>query len=179
VSRAYSFNTILAGVMLDLVDEEPPPYFASLEEWKSKPTGRVKPSSAPRGGLPEPLSAAAIVPNAVSRLIDGLEDMKEQNPTQWALCSRRCYLAALRCGLQSKGDDADASQPQDLQLPPKLMGTCQYHCNLFPDWEQGQIARGLTPARNVEKALRWDERTFSFSGRGYGVLNTALKANLR
>jgi len=179
VSRAYSYNAILAGVMLDLVDEEPPPYFASLKEWKSKPAGRVKPSSAARGGSPESSSGAAAAPNAVSRLIDGLEDMKGQNRTQWALCSRRCCLAALRCGLQSQGDDAGASQPQDLQLPPKLKGTCQYHCNLFPDWEQGQIARGLSPARSVEKALRWDQRTFSFSGRGYGVLNTALKANLR
>jgi hypothetical protein len=27
VNRNYSFNTILAGVMLDLVDELPPPYY--------------------------------------------------------------------------------------------------------------------------------------------------------
>ncbi len=35
-----SFNTILAGVMLDLVDEEPPPYFCAEEEWEAR-AGRL------------------------------------------------------------------------------------------------------------------------------------------
>jgi hypothetical protein len=35
VNRNYSYNTILAGVFLDLVDEQPPPYFRSAAQWQA------------------------------------------------------------------------------------------------------------------------------------------------
>ncbi len=42
VNRNHSFNTILAGVMLDLVDELPPPYYCTRQEWESKSASGVE-----------------------------------------------------------------------------------------------------------------------------------------
>ncbi len=39
INRNDSFNTMLSGVMLDLVDELPPPYYCTRQEWESKPAG--------------------------------------------------------------------------------------------------------------------------------------------
>ena len=56
INRNYSFNTILAGVMLDLVDELPPPYFQTRQEWEQRETRRravlnAKPPQSARAGV--------------------------------------------------------------------------------------------------------------------------------
>ena len=54
----------------------------------------------------------------------------------------------------------------------RRLGTCYAALNLYSQWEATQRQRGLTPARDVEKALRYDEPTLvfnngdNFSGQG-------------
>jgi hypothetical protein len=48
-------------------------------------------------------------------------------------------------------------------VSPELLG-------LYEKWEAGQVLCGLKTARQIEKSLRWDEKT-AFNGRGCEVLS--------
>ena len=146
LSRNYSINAILAGVMLDLVDEEPSPYF-------------VRHSPARSLALPQSWI------DGLRRTLDGLNELRSQRTRRWAICSRRLYVSLMRAGF----DEVAGSPGLPRQASPcaqREIGTCAYFSLLFCQWEAGQAARGLTSARNVEKALRWDGKTYSCEGMG-------------
>ena len=198
LARNYSHNGILAGVMLDPVDEEPPPYFAdrgttTLRSHSARATDTpLSPSSRATdtplsrsgkatdtplspsgrgaggegGGAGEPVDPAA----AMRPALDRLTDLQARHPAQWAGCSRRAYVLLLRAAHQPPPGLAGAPPRPEPVVPPQIAGTCAYHCNLFSDWERGQVARGLTPARTVEKALRWDGVSYSCQGRGQEMI---------
>jgi hypothetical protein len=73
VNRNYSFNTILPGVMLDLVDELPPPYFCTRQEWESKPP-KTAPEKAASVFFP-----AGTAAEAAQRLATALNEVRFKN----------------------------------------------------------------------------------------------------
>ena len=190
VARNDSFNTILAGAMLDLVDEEPPPYFCTEDAWKARWAQRLdKPPDVGRIGNPSYKGVGHVsnVPSAAERALPlrsleaelagairadlrRLEELQGQRPARWALLSRRSYLYLLRSAYEISWPSADDTAPAKVTVPPEMAGSCAYHCGLFADWERCQLARGLRTARSVEKALRWDGVTYSLCGRERRVL---------
>ena len=52
--------------------------------------------------------------------------------------------------------------------------TCYYRLGLYEKWEAGQILCGKTPARTIEKSLRWDGAS-DFDGKGFQVVTDYLR----
>ncbi len=153
-----SFNTILAGIFLDEVNEEPPPYFRQTKA----PLGEVEPQ----------MSEAALV----SRLWTALEVAKAHNPVWWASEGRRFYAPLARWHAAARLKTTSEGLPRLLAR----LGTCDYNLRLFAPWEETQRKRGLAPARDSEKSLHYDEPTIkhnngdNFSGRGRRTVRGTL-----
>ena len=90
VNRNHAFNTILPGVMLDLVDELPPPYYQTRQEWEAKQSGDAGEKSSP-GFVP-----AGNAAEAAQQLAAALAGIPARNGTWWAENKRRFYLPLLR-----------------------------------------------------------------------------------
>ena len=159
VNRNNSMNTILPGVMLDLVDELPPPYYCTRQEWESK---------APRNadGNAVPFVAATNAPEAAQRLAAALAAMPSKNETWWAENKRRFYLPLLRWQL-AEGDKTNSP----------ALATSFYELNRFADWEKQLHQQGITTAREIEQAQRWDGVTYSCAGLGNQMVSAYVKAH--
>ncbi len=160
INRNYSMNTMISGVALDLVDELPPPYYCTRQEWESKPTGGT-----------EAESTSAFVPadnaaEAAQRLAAALAAMPNKNETWWAENRRRFYLPLLRWQLAAT----------DKTNSPAL-ATSFYELNLFADWEKQLHQQGITTARQIERALRWDGVTYSCAGMGHQMISAYVQAH--
>lgn len=55
--------------------------------------------------------------------------------------------------------------------------TSFYELNLFDDWENQSHQRGLTTARKIEQAQRWDGVTHSCAGMGNQMISAHVKAH--
>lgn len=152
LKRNYSFNTIWASVMLDSVEEYPEPYFGV-----TNPPPAASPSKNEPG-----------LENA-DKLFDALEAVRARNPIGWATQRRRLYAPLLRLYARADQDDDRASLAR--------LARCYYELGLFEQWEGCQRRIGCVPARDIEKALRWDGQTFSLSGKGREMITASL-ANL-
>ena len=162
VNRNHSYNTILPGVMLDLVDELPPPYFCTRAAWEAQTAEREKKAA---------VVAAEFIPadtakEAVQRLAADLDAMPYKNETWWAENKRRFYLPLARWQL-AQYDCAKSA----------ALTTSFYQLNLFSFWEAGLKRQGLTTTREIERALRWDGVTFSYAGKGNQIVREYLKAH--
>jgi len=175
--RNHSFCTILAGVFLDLVDEEPVPYFHTAEEWNALQADRKNESQALRLEIRTPGKRAArfrpgtTTAEAAVRLFDELEKMRLWNATWWATEGVHVYrplLAWYRAALQEV-------QPGGVkqQLYARA-ATCYYRLGLYEKWEAGQVLLGKRTARQIEKSLRWDG-VHDFEGKGYQVVTDYLR----
>jgi len=152
ISRNYSFNTILAGLFLDLIDECPPPYFRTLDDWKVICAQREKTArdfGAPRVGNAVP--ALDSEPAAAANISDCLDLLKLVNPSWHAAAARPYYLTMLRWHVQ-----AGITAPRTDNALIKRRASCQYNVQLHGNWENTQRQLGLVPARDIEKAIRWD-----------------------
>jgi hypothetical protein len=164
VSRMGSFNSQLTGVMLDPMEETPPPYFAASDDPLCAPSGTgVRASGVPSRAAPP--SAGGDLAASVRAGLDALDELRVRHPEQWAACSRRSYALLLQAARQGPPSVAGPDPLGKPLVAAKLRGTCKYYCGLFPDWERDQTACGLTPAREIERALRWDG-TRDMSGHG-------------
>jgi hypothetical protein len=160
VNRNYSMNTILPGVMLDLVDELPPPYYCTRQEWESKPAGGTEVESTSTFVPADNAAAAA------QRLATALAAMPNKNETWWAENKRRFYLPLLRW-----------QQAENDRTNSPALATSFYELNLFADWEKQLHQEGLTTAREIEKAQRWDGVTYSCAGMGNQMVSAYVKAH--
>ena len=145
LDRNNSRNTILPGMMLDLADELPPPYFHSVSDWQM---GQRMPAA-----WPPPMAA-----DPAGSLLTALEEVRQVNPSWWATHSRRGYLELLRWY-----DSRPASERNTAYW--RHLGTCCYEAGLSARWEDCLRRAGLTPARDIEHALKWDG---SYDLRGQG-----------
>jgi sugar lactone lactonase YvrE len=160
VNRNYSFNTILPGVMLDLVDELPPPYYQTRDEWERVRMERSQPQAMATAFAP-----ATDETMAAQQLAAALKAVSVRNPAWWAENKRRIYLPLLRWQLADEATNH------------AVLATSCYQLNLFADWEKQLKAQGITPAREIEKALRWDGVTYSCAGMGNQMVRDYLKAH--
>jgi len=177
VSRNHSFNTNLAGVFLDLVDEYSVPYFQSVAEWQRACADREKEqrtllaesrSGAPRAVRYAPASSSG---DGAARLFDEVESMRLTNSAWWARESRPFYAAALRWMLKRLRDVPPGPDNQCLYA---RAATCCYQVGLYEKWEAGQVIIGKVPARQIEKAIRWDGVS-DFDGCGFVAVSDYLK----
>jgi hypothetical protein len=161
VNRNYSFNTILAGVMLDLVDELPPPYYCTREEWEAAQRQKDALAKSPPVFIPADNAA-----EAAQRLASALKGMPFKNEAWWAENKRRIYLPLLRWQL------AETNQTNSPAL-----ATSYYQLNRFSDWEKQLSKQGVVTAREIEKAIRWDGVTYSCAGMGNKLISDYVQAH--
>jgi hypothetical protein len=177
VNRNHSFNTILAGVFLDLVDEYPVPYFQTPAEWEKACAAREKDQQALQvewssGGT----GLARFRPGrteseAAARLFDETERMRLINPAWWSRESRPFYAAALHWTLKGLSDLPPGPDRQRLYT---LATTCYYQLGLFEKWDAGQALLGKASARQIEKSLKWDG-LHNFAGMGCATVTEFLR----
>ena len=176
VSKNSSFNTILAGVMLDELKETPAPYFRTVQQDRvleaqqaQRVVQRVQETPVLRA---RHFAGATTEAETAKRLCNELDELRRTNPLWHAQQSRRFYLP-LTLWLeqaQASARDKGASQAEMKTINTQL-GSCYYQMRMFDKWEKCQRGVGLTPARDIEKSLRWDGVK---RGR-LGVYNTVLK----
>ena len=161
VNRNYSFNTILSGVMLDLVDELPPPYYCTRQEWEARQ--QQKEALEKSQSVFVPANNAA---EAAQRLASVLDGMPFKNEAWWAENKRRFYLPLLRWQL------AEANQTNS-----PAVASSYYQLNLFSDWENQLQRQKIVTARGIEKSIRWDGVTYSCAGMGNQMISDYVKAH--
>jgi hypothetical protein len=159
INRNDSFNTMLSGVMLDLVDELPPPYYCTRQEWESKPAGDAE-------GNAVAFVAATNAAAAAQRLAAALAAMPPKNETWWAENKRLFYLPLLRWQLAATGETKSPA-----------LATSFYELNLFDDWEKRLQQQGIVSTRKIEQAQRWDGVTYSCAGMGNQMISAYVKAH--
>ncbi len=169
INRNNSCNTILPGMMLDLADETPPPYFGSVDQWAEMQArleeGRKRAIS--RGYITS-FQSAVTEQEAAARLMDELSQVQAANSSWWGVQSRQFYVPLLRWYVQAVTNSAPGMQTGF----NKSLATCYYQAGQYQEWEEGQRHNNLIPARDVEKALRWDG--ISDGGQGFDVVNDYL-----
>jgi len=156
LNRNYSFNTILAGVTLDSLDEEPAPYFRTWEQNRvldsRRAALRTALSKQTLAARAKRFAAGTTVEEVAERLFAELQRTRLTNATYWARENRR-YAIPLARFYRDKVQSA-TSKNRDLIL--SRLGSCLHLLNQFDEWEKLQRMRGLTPARDIERALRWN-----------------------
>jgi len=174
VNRNNSSCTLLPGVMLDLVDEDPAPYFHTVTQWQTSDAQKEKMRLTLLAETPEMhdrrFAPASSEGDAANRLFDALEAAKRTNPVWQATEGRKFYEQLMRWYTAQYND----AYPHVGKRLAARLGTCFYQAGQYAQWEAMQTAAGLTPARDREKSLRWDTVTPSNSGREYAVLTAHL-----
>ncbi len=167
VSRNYSFNTILAGVFLDKVTEEPEPYFTPAgNDDQERLTRIARADFDNKGG-----TAAKAEEDAVDLIWQQLEKIKQDNP-EWSNTTGRLVYARLLPWLKNTilDNDNEGAERNYLRLT-----ACYYQMSMLNKWEFFQKKRGLLTAREIEKSLVWDGKSDS-SGHGRNaVIQSLLK----
>lgn len=131
--------------MLDLVDELPPPYFGTAAAWQQ---AQDLPAAWPPSQEGDP----------AARLLDALDGVRRVNPAWWAENSRADSTALLRWYETRPAGERNAAYWRHL-------ASCYYGVGQYPQWEDCLHRAGLTPARDIEHALKWDG---SYDLRGQG-----------
>ena len=158
VDKNYGFNTILAGIMLDEMKEQPAPYFRTVREDRVLDAKNDR-SIALRLKEPPEIHAKRFAPAttesaAASRLVSELEALRVSNPLWHAQSSRKFYqpLTLWFEKMQQNARDNGA----DTKVFNAPLGYCYYQMRFFDQWEKCQRKLGLMPARDIEKSLEWD-----------------------
>lgn len=169
IAKNNSFNTLLAGAFLDLVDEQPPPYFGTVASWRKQRQAREQGRDQLIAQDPQKHKArfapAADEKGAAHKLFVEIERLRESNPLVWAQRSRPIYEALARW-TQAALVHTNPDKTSELT---RQKGTCLYWLNCYNGWEDSQRQEGLIPARDTEKALKWDGE--SSGGEGFQVIN--------
>lgn len=183
VNRNFSFNTILAGLFLDRLEERPAPYFGSAQSWQARQASREQERSRLALALGDPTLAAQrrnrLVPGkdkaeTARRLWEALREVEILNPQWHEENSRRYYLALLRWCRRIEGAPAPEAQAAwEPAWEPACLTACLYHLRLYPEWEEKLRQSGLRPARDIELALHWDGASDN-QGTGYQVVTKYL-----
>jgi len=171
VNRNNSLNAVLPGVMLDLLDEAPPPYHGTVKEWEQVQANKEeqRQRALTRGSL-APSVPAVTEAEAAGGLADALETAQIANSSWWAVNRSRFYGPLLRWYA------AHSTTPSAKLTLPRL-ATCYYQMGMYPQWEECQRQTALVPARDVEKALRWDGVSPDLRGQGFQVISAAVQQN--
>lgn len=178
VNRNYSFNTILAAVTLDKTDEEAAPYFHTSDEDRVLETKRAALRTSLNAQTPlqraSRFAAGTNAEEVAERVFTELQRTRLTNATYWARENRR-YTVPLARFYRDKLDKVSILTPKEKTLVWARLGSCLYALNLFDDWENLQRQRGLTPSRDIERALRWNGINDDHRTQGLRFINQYLK----
>jgi hypothetical protein len=163
IERRGSFSTILAGVMLDRLDEHPFPYVRNpdkVEETIVPTPHKAIPISGARrlGDLMPDSGTKGNDRDLAEALWAGLVIAQTHNPAWHAAESRPYYLSLARyynSMLTHHVRDANADSAARLS-------SCYFRLGSYAAWEKGEEQLGALTARKIEKSLRWDGRPVSY-----------------
>ena len=162
VRRNYSFNTILAGVFLDRVNEFPFPYFTWRSRWNHERVDRAREARVTRRRWavhrarllrPRPAGWSAL---ASIRLWHNLGRLRYINPAAWAELSPVAYALELRWF---------TAHPKGVTT--RQLARCNYMLLRFHKWEQDVAKLYPMTARQIEKSLKWNHKTANCISGGY------------
>ena len=106
------------------------------------------------------------------RCFDELERMRLWNAAWWATEGVQFYKPLLRWHLAALQEVPPGPVKQELY---RRAATCYYRLGLYEKWEAGQTLLGKTPARQIEKSLKWDGITPSCQGKGNEIITQYLE----
>ena len=172
VSRNNSFNTKLAGVMLDLVDEDPAPYFQTVEKWSVSEAQRDK-QRVLWTAYPTRFAPANTEAEAADLLFEKLGEKRLTNSAWWATEGRRYYPALQRWYLSTLPKTAAAARSGQFAR----LAACAHQNGQYGLWEEWSQSAGLKTARQIELSLRWDGLIDSCSGLGGEIITAHLAAS--
>ncbi len=187
VNRNGSFNTMLSGLMLDRFEAKPPPYFGTVAQWQAQQAKvaarnaeEVRAWAAGGAERAKRFRPGSSAPEAAERLWNELELARQWNPAWWAANSDRFHQPLLRGYMagevgwkdgrteERKKEEEKTGKRKDGKNRSAVERTsnpaaeraalCRYWLRFFPQWEDHLRGRGEKPARDIEKALRWDGR---------------------
>ena len=101
----------------------------------------------------------------IATVLAELSSLAERNPKVWA-----SYQPIYSKLLRKSVSEADARRTPEA-------ATCYFQSHQFVQWEAVQKDQGLTTAREIEKALRWDQKTFACTGKGRQFVQAYVAAN--
>jgi RNA polymerase sigma factor (sigma-70 family) len=161
LARHNSFYANTAGLMLDLADDRPPPYFGTFADHDRSRGARLESlrGQAASWSPPAEVRPAATEAEAVRRLATELDRLRDWNPAWWATHQRRWAVDLARWY---------AAHPE--VADPAGRAAALYGANLFAAAEAVDHAAGITTARDVEQSLKWDGHTTDNSGTEAAVL---------
>jgi len=161
VNRNYSFNTTLNATMLDLVEENAPPYGSTKEQWKKQWDAELL---AAKSGI------APVSPDQTpaEKCFGQLEGLLVRNPKEWAKNSPELYMLLLRTWVTQAGT-SDA-----LKGIVGKAGTCAMRLNCYPLWEAMTQKLGVSTPRQIENAMRWDGVTKNYIGLEYAKIREVV-----
>lgn len=194
VNRNFSYNTVLAGLFLDRLEEQPAPYFGTIDQWRARQAVQEQQrsrliaewsDSAGRKNRVARFTPGKDAAESAQRLFAGLQEVRLINPAWHESEGRRYYLALLRW-CRSKMEDEpiglkptvakDGTSLENGSWLRECLKTCFYQLHLYPQWEEQQRRLGMRPARDIERALKWDGISNN-SGRGNAVVKEYLQAS--
>ena len=172
INRNNSFNTTLPGIMLDLIDEDPPPYFQTLERWSAREVQRGQ-HRALWTAHPTRFAPANTEAEAADLLFEKLSEKRLTNSAWWATEGRRYYPALQRWYLSTLPKTAAAARSGQFAR----LAACAHQNGQYGLWEEWSQSAGLKTARQIELSLRWDGLIDSCSGLGGEIITAHLAAS--
>lgn len=175
VNRNSSFNTILAAVALDRVEEQPQEYFGSLEGKLSEATTRqVTASTATPAAVHATVTGATAAQEdrAAKEIRDLLATFEAKRPAWHATEGRRYYAALARWYQQA------AITPDATPVYRQVLASCYYQLRRYAQWEEQQRKLGLVTARQIEQALRWDGKANTYPSENREMIQAYRAARL-
>jgi len=176
IAKNNSLNAILSGTFLDSFDEQPAPYFGTVEDAQKRQDANEKERDELIAQSAQD-HAARFAPatdekDAANRLFLEVERLRELNPPAWAQKSRPIY-EALALWDQAALPRTNA---EDTPMLWKQESVCFFNLSSYNKGESLQRRQNLTPARDIEKALKWDGKSGA-SGKGNAAVTAYLKAH--
>jgi hypothetical protein len=155
VDRNYSINANITAMMLDEFTETPEPYFDPEDV------------RAAYAGTPADPQVAEI-----ARLFTQYMDAYRKDPVRYCLDRGRTCAMVMRWLDDQVAQGKLKTTDRDYA---RIAAPCFFILHDFERMETMQRQLGLRPARDIEKALKWDERIPNNSGLGRYAVTTYLE----
>ena len=157
ISKNYSLNTILCGVMLDRMEEHPAPYYAGAH-WPALRKRRSNTKFRQEGDT------------------KALENQRFLTSTGGIIGD--CNLALLEARRIVANGSGAGPVTRARMLARRNLARAWYFSHQFSRWESVERRLGLTPPRSLEQSLRWKRGEVDCRGLGHNFIEREV-ARLR
>jgi hypothetical protein len=173
IDRNHSLNAKMSGVMLDVPESRPPPYFQSFDQWNQsqvvlakKIARRVADWKVDPKSAADEFAARATAIDAAKGLSAALDEMRMWNPGWYAQNQHRIAVLLSRWSIASKV----ALAHDDLPLEESWL----FQAGLFSEMEAVQRTAGGKTARDMEHAMKWNASISQDSGHEFQMLTDQI-----